>query len=168
MLQRFHLEVRRTHPGFERAERVFDGFASHAHHAGTAVETRLHALEYIFAHPSSDTPFLAGRAVALQRTGLTDIGPIDPHLLTLFFARHPVRQMLAGGAYVVIHRRIVDEVALVEPALRFRIRGRGFWNVDRDAGVLARCDLVIVEVALVGNDLDGLGVERLARLLRHR
>ena len=167
-LQRLHFEMRCAHPGFDGAEWMFDGLAAHLHLARLAVEPRLHALKYVFAFPSSDTAFLASRAVALQRTSLADIGPIDPDLLPFFFARHAVRQMIARRTHVVILGRIISEIAFVETALRFRVGGRGLRNIGRDAGVFARGDFVVVEVAFVGDHFHGLGVECITRLLRHR
>ena len=56
---------------------MLHGLAAQLHLARLAVEPRLHAFEDVIAFPSSDTTLLASLAVALQRTNLADIGPIE-------------------------------------------------------------------------------------------
>ena len=63
---------------------------------------------------------------------------------------------------------IVDELVLVEPPLRARVRCSRLWNIDVNAGHLAGGDFRTVKVALVGEHFDCVGVQRIARLLGHR
>ena len=64
--ERFHLEVRRAHPGLDGAERMFSGLAALLHGAGKAVEPRLRPLEHVLVFPSPDAALLARCAIALQ------------------------------------------------------------------------------------------------------
>ena len=44
--QRLRQEVRRAHPGLDRAEGVFDGLSPHAHGRRVLVEAPLHGFEH--------------------------------------------------------------------------------------------------------------------------
>ena len=50
--QRLHLEVGRSHPGFDGAEGMLDGFASPAHRLRMLVEPPLDSLKHMFVLPS--------------------------------------------------------------------------------------------------------------------
>jgi hypothetical protein len=52
VLERFHLEVRRSHPRLYRAEWMLDSLAAHAHLVWVPIEPRLHGLKDGFVFPS--------------------------------------------------------------------------------------------------------------------
>ena len=52
VLECFHLEVRRSHPGLYRAEGMLDRLAAHAHLVRVSIEPRLHGLENGFVLPA--------------------------------------------------------------------------------------------------------------------
>jgi hypothetical protein len=52
VFERFHLEVRRSHPRLYRAEGVLDSLAAQAHLVRVPVEPRLHSLKDGFVLPS--------------------------------------------------------------------------------------------------------------------
>jgi hypothetical protein len=59
----------------------------------------------------------------------------------------------------------VAEVLLAEASIGLGVRGHWLWQRDCNARLLARQDLRAVEVALVGNDIEALCLERVFRLL---
>ena len=66
VLERFHLEVRRSHPRFYGAEGVLDSLAAHPHLARIPIEPRLHGLKDGFVLPACYPPLFARCALALQ------------------------------------------------------------------------------------------------------
>ena len=72
--ERAHSEVRRSHPGLDRAERVFDGRAAQTHQGGVAVHTIVHRLDQMLVLPAGDPALLARGAARLERADLADIG----------------------------------------------------------------------------------------------
>src|SRR5467141_2591957 len=52
VLERFHLEVRRSHPRLYRAEGMLVSLAAHAHLVRISIEPRLHGLEDGFVLPT--------------------------------------------------------------------------------------------------------------------
>ena len=69
LLQGPGLEVTSSHPVLDRAEHVFDGSSSDTHGVGHALEPCLHGLDNVFMLPPLDPPFLAVRALLLDRAG---------------------------------------------------------------------------------------------------
>ena len=59
-------EMGGAHPGFEGAERVFDGLSPHPHGLGHAVEPGLHPVEHVLILPALDDPPLGRRAPGLR------------------------------------------------------------------------------------------------------
>ena len=76
VLQRLHLEVGCSHPGFGRPARVFDGSAAQRDLARIIVEALLYPLQDTFVFPASDTSFLASRTSVLDHAVLALIRPI--------------------------------------------------------------------------------------------
>ena len=83
VLERLHLEVRRSHPRLYRAEGVLDSLAAYAHLIRVSIEPRLHGLKNGFVLPTCDPPLFACRALALQRARLTGDGPIAMQCLAV-------------------------------------------------------------------------------------
>lgn len=65
MLRCPHLEVRRTHPGFDGAERMLDSLTSQRDFGEVIVETLLNALKDVLVLPLSDAALLARGARCL-------------------------------------------------------------------------------------------------------
>jgi hypothetical protein len=85
VLERFHLEVRRSHPRLYRAEGMLDSLAAYAHLIRVSIEPRLHGLKNGFVLPACDPPLFACRALALQLARLTGGGPIATQCLAVLF-----------------------------------------------------------------------------------
>jgi hypothetical protein len=69
------------------------------------------------------------------------------------------------GAHIILND--VDEVLLARAAFSLGARGHGFRRRDGDPHILAGQDLLAVEVASIGHDIEALRLERGFRLLRH-
>jgi len=65
--QGLHQEMRRAHPGLERAEGMFDRLPSQARRLRCTVESTLHPVEHTFVFPASDPAIWARGASALER-----------------------------------------------------------------------------------------------------
>ena len=76
MLQCLHLEVRRTHPGFDRTERMLDRLAPQRDFIGPLIEPLLYALEDGFVLPPPNATLFAGGALGLDRAASTSIRPV--------------------------------------------------------------------------------------------
>src|SRR5437879_4800520 len=83
VLERFHLEVRRSYPRLHRAEGMLHSLAAHAHLVRISIEPRLHGLEDGFVFPTRDPALLASRALALQRARRTGGRPIAAQCLAV-------------------------------------------------------------------------------------
>src|SRR6202158_4236805 len=85
VLERFHLEVCRSHPRLYRAEVMLHSLAAQAHFIQVPCEARLHGLKDGFMLPTRDSALFARRALALQRAGLAGGGPIAMQCLAVLF-----------------------------------------------------------------------------------
>jgi hypothetical protein len=65
VLERFHLEVCRSHPRLYRAEGMLHSLAAHAHLVRISIEPRLHGLENGFVLPTRDPALFASCALIL-------------------------------------------------------------------------------------------------------
>ena len=63
-----HLEVRRAHPGFDRAVWVLNRHAADGQLGGVVVQALLHSFQYVFMFPSADATVLAACAFVLDDT----------------------------------------------------------------------------------------------------
>jgi hypothetical protein len=84
-LERFHLEMRRSHPRLYRAEWMLDGLAAHAHLVWAPIKPRLHGLKDGLVLPARYPPLFTRCALALQRAALACVGPIALQCLAVFF-----------------------------------------------------------------------------------
>ena len=71
VFQCLHLEVRRTHPGFDRAEGMLDGAAANAHAVRHTIHTIFHILQYRLMLPATDAPVDARCALRFDATSRT-------------------------------------------------------------------------------------------------
>src|SRR5260370_10880765 len=117
VLERFHLEMRRSHPRLYRAEGMLHSLAAHAHLVRISIEPRLHGLEDGFVFPTRDPALPTRRALALQRTRLTGGRPIAAQYLAVLLVCITIGQPLTGGAKVENRLRDLDEVPLGQPPL---------------------------------------------------
>src|SRR3974377_534307 len=74
--QRFHQEVRRTHPHLERAEGMLGRLAAHAHCLRISTETLLHRFKQVLMFPSRDAPLRTRRTSRFERAAWTCGRPI--------------------------------------------------------------------------------------------
>jgi len=61
VFQRFHLEVRRAHPGLQRAKRMFHGLSADTYDLWRTIGASLHRLDDRCMFPSLDPALLASR-----------------------------------------------------------------------------------------------------------
>src|SRR6266481_7232441 len=167
VLERFHLEVRRSHPRLYRAEGMLHSLAAHTHLVRIAIEPRLHGLEDGFVFPTRDPALLASRALALQRARLTGGRPIAAQCLAVLLVCITIGQPLTGGTKIDIVLGDIDEVLLAEPPFGLGTRGHRLREIDRYAGLLTGHNLFASVIPAIGNNLDGLRTNRRARLLGH-
>jgi hypothetical protein len=74
----FGQEVRRSHAGFHRTERMFDCLPPLPHGLGVFVEASLRLFHHVLMLPARNPPFLPGCAASFERTVTARIGPITP------------------------------------------------------------------------------------------
>src|ERR1700732_695976 len=85
VLERFHLEVCRSHPRLYRAEGMLDRLTADAHLIRISIEACLHSLKDGFVLPARYPPLLASCALALQCAALASVGPVTPQRLAILF-----------------------------------------------------------------------------------
>ena len=76
--QGLHLEVRRSHPVFDGAERMLDGFTPLLHLLWVLVEPPLNVFKNVFVFPAGDPALLGRGAAILDGTGPACRGPVAP------------------------------------------------------------------------------------------
>jgi hypothetical protein len=109
--------------------------------------------------PSRDPSLGPGHALGFDRTILAGVGPVAPQHLVGFFVCIAIRQPLPGGTTIGVVLRQIDKVLLAEASVRFGARSHRLRQSYRDASFVAGKDLRAVEVAAVGNGLEGLGLQ---------
>src|SRR5438105_848086 len=77
--KRFGEEVCRSHTGLHRAERMLDRLATLAHGERVRIKALPHGIEQVLMLPSWDPPLWPCRALGLERTILTGVGPVTPY-----------------------------------------------------------------------------------------
>src|SRR5260221_9732432 len=103
VLERFHLEVRRSHPRLYRAEGMLHSLAAHAHLVRISIEPRLHGLEDGFVFPTRDSVLSTCRALALQRARLTGGCPIQGQYFVVLFGFLTICLPLIGVVNIIIY-----------------------------------------------------------------
>src|SRR3954451_7911562 len=117
--------------------------------------------------PSRDPSLGPRRALGFDRTILAGVGPVAPQHLVGFFVCIAIRQPLAGRTTIGVVLRRIDKVLLAEASVRLGARSHRLGQGYRDAGLVAGEDLRAAEVAAVGTDLEGLGLQYSLCLLGH-
>ena len=100
--ERFGQEVRRSHAGFHRPERMFDCLPPLPHGLRVVVEAPLHLFQHMLMLPARNPPLLAGRTAGFERTVAARIGPIAPQLLPSLLVGVVVGQLFAGRTAIRI------------------------------------------------------------------
>ena len=104
-------EMGGAHPGFEGAERVFDGLSPHPHGLGHAVEPGLHPVEHVLILPALDDPPLGRRAPGSERTGEAGAQmAVAVEVFGVIGAAMDFGGFCARRAGVVVALGVVDEV----------------------------------------------------------
>ncbi len=96
--QGLHLKVGRSHPVFDGAEGMLDGFAALTHLLGMLVEPLLDGLEDMLVLPAGDPALLARGATMLDRASLAGVGPVAMQGQPVLLVREVVDQARAGRA----------------------------------------------------------------------
>ena len=79
----------------------------------------LHGVKDGFVLPTLDPPLLCRRALRFQRAAGAFRRPVVMQLSPCLDIRVSPSQLLAGRATIDVLARIVDEILLAEPAVRF-------------------------------------------------
>ena len=118
VLECFHLEVRRAHPGFQRAEWMLDSLSADPHCLWRTIKAPLHRLYDCLMFPSSYPAFLAGRALVMKRAGLAVRAPVAMKCQAVLDRGVTIEQIFTGGASIDIFLLQIDEVRFAEAAFR--------------------------------------------------
>src|ERR1700755_677305 len=97
ILERFRLEVRRAHPGFQRAERMLDSLSADPHGLWRTIKAPLHRLDDRLMLPSFDPALLAGRALVMNRACLAVRAPIAMERHAVLDRGETIDQIFASG-----------------------------------------------------------------------
>ena len=135
-MEAFGEEVCRSHAGLHRAERMLDRLATLAHGLWVCIKALLHGIEQVLVLPSWDPPLWPCRALGLERTILTGVGPVTPYPLAVFLAREAIWQSLSSRTAIGVLLRQIDKVLLAEAPLRFGARRLRLGQSYRDAGLV--------------------------------
>ena len=119
LLKGAQAEVSRAHPSLDGSKRMFGGLASDAHRPGSAFQSFLHRVEDGFVLPALDAPFLGRRALRFLRAGGAFRRPVVMQLSPCLDVRISPGHLLPGRTPINVLGRIVDEILLAEPAVRF-------------------------------------------------
>src|SRR5260370_18939770 len=112
VLERFQLEMLRSHPRLYRAEGMLHSLAAHAHLVRISIEPRLHGLEDGFVFPTRDPALPTRRALSLHRARLTGSGPRPAQCLAVLLVFITIGQPLTGGAKKRIRLPRIEPVLL--------------------------------------------------------
>src|SRR5260370_34604977 len=123
VLERFQLEMLRSHPRLYRAEGMLHSLAAHAHLVRISIEPRLHGLEDGFVFPTRDPALPTRRALALQRARLTGGRPIAAQCLAVLLVCITIGQPLTGGGKIYNVPGDIEAILLAEPPLCPRTKG---------------------------------------------
>src|SRR6185295_19495386 len=104
-------------------------------------------------------PLWPCRALGLERTILTGVGPVAPYPLAIFLASEAIWQLLSSRTAIGVLLRQIDKVLLAEAPIRFGARRLRLGQSYCDAGLVAGEDLRAAEVAAIGNGLERLGLQ---------
>ena len=142
------------HAGLHRAERMLDGLETLAHGERVRIKALLHGIEQVLMLPSWNPPLWPCRALGLERTILTGVGPVTPYPVAIFLAREAIWQLLSSRTAIGVLLRQIDKVLLAEAPIRFGARRLRLGQSYCDAGLVAGEDLYAAEVVAIGNGLE--------------
>ena len=129
VLERFHLEVCRSHPRLYRPEGMLNRLAPLAHLHRMLVEPTLYRIENGLMLPSGDPSLLAGGAAVFDGTALADVGPVAAQDQSIFLVRVAVGEPFTGRANVNVILSRVAEVLLAEAPFRLEFEVIGLGSV---------------------------------------
>src|SRR5580698_4888250 len=162
-----HQEGALIHPLLDAAEGMLNDLATTVENLGPRFEALGHAVErgLVFEAGNGAHVVRASRAHRAVTTGssiaVIDFGEIAQPAVA------DRRQHLPGRANIGVALGVVAKLVLAEEALADRGAALRSGNVRDAAGLLAGLDVLDLEVAAVGDDVDRLDVENLAgRFLR--
>ena len=141
--------MRRPHPGLQRAEDVLDCSLAYARGFRRAVQSCLDRLDHSLVLPTSDASVWGRRALGLEVAAWTRRRPVLVQGLAVLNPGEPVDRGLPSRAPVDITACVIDEVALVEPAMELAVRGQWLRHQRFDARLLAFEDVVALEVTTI-------------------
>ena len=113
--------------------------------------------------PATDPPLGPCRTLGLEWACGACARPVAAQYLAIFLARVAKGQLLAGRTAIDVIRSVINEVLLTEASLS--LGARRLWLRQRygDAGIRAGLDLTAFVIAAVGDDLERLCTQSLAR-----
>lgn len=134
----FGEEVRRSHSGLHRAERMLNGLATLAHSERVCIKALLHSIEQMLMLPSWNPPLWPCRTLRFKRTILTGGGPVAPQHLAVFLIRKAIWQLLSSWTAIGVLLLQIDKVLLAKAAIRLGARRLRLGQSYRDAGLVGR------------------------------
>jgi len=158
--QCLHEKVGCSHTRLDRAEGMLDRLASPTHGLRILVEPLLDSLQHMLVLPPCDPALHSCRAAAFQCAAPARIGPVAMQRQPVLDVGEVVFQPFASGAAIDVILRQIREVLLAKAALRLGARGHRLRQGYGDAGLIARDNLLAVEVAAIGDRLQGIGLQR--------
>src|ERR1700678_2579337 len=157
-----HQEGALVHPLLDAAEGMLDDLTATVENLRPLLQALGHAIEHglVFEAGNGAHVVRASRAERAVTTGssiaVIDFGEIAQPAVA------DRRQHLPGRADISVAFRVVAKLVLAEEALAHRGAALRSGNVRDAAGLLAGLDVLGLEVAAVGDDVDRLDVENLA------
>src|ERR1700731_3773471 len=133
---------------------MLDRLSTLAHGLWVCIKALLHSLEQMLMLPARNPPLWTGRALGFERTILTGCGPVTPQHLAVFFVCIAIRQSLPSRTAIGALLRQIRKPMLTEAPLRFGARTLRLGQSYRDAGLGARENLSIPEVATIVNGVE--------------
>ncbi len=151
-MQALHQEVRRTHAGFDRPERMFDGFASGAHCLRVLIKATLDVFQNVLVFPSINDTVLCARTSVFELAIPTCGSRIAPSVqaLGITFMRDE-QQDFSGRADVHILAGNIAEIRLSKLSPCSVIGGLWLWQRHTDARFSAFQNLLAGEVTTVSH-----------------
>jgi len=96
---------------------MLDRFPTLAHGERVRIKALLHGIEQVLMLPSWNPPLWPCRALGLERTILTGVGPVTPYPLAIFLASEAIWQLLSSWTAIGVLLWQIDKVLLAEAAI---------------------------------------------------
>jgi hypothetical protein len=133
--------------------------ASPTHGLRIVIEPPLYGLQHMLVIPPCDPALHCSGVAAFQRAVPARVGPVAMQRQPVLDVGEVVFQPFAGRAALDVLVRQIGEVPFHEAALGLGAGRHRFRQSHCDAGLIARYDLLAVEVAAIGDCLQSIGLQ---------